>query len=369
MFNFASGPGMWPGEVLEQARNEWFDWDGTGMSVLEMPFTSDEFKSIARRARDDLQALLGLPENYRILFMQGGAYAHFALLAMNLMGKNACADYVQTGHWSNRAIIEAKRYGQVTIAASSKATGFDCIPAQSGWHLNPAAAYCHITSNETANGVQFHWTPDTGAVPLVADVTSDFLAREIDISRYGMVYASAQKNIGPAGLTLVIIREDLLDQAMDITPAVFNYGFQAKNDSRVNTQPTYSLYLASLIFAWILRQGGVATLESLNRQKSRKLYDLIDADDFYFCPVAEADRSLVNVCFYLREPALEARFLENAEQAGLIHLKGHGAAGGIRASLYNAMPVAGVEALTGFMQSFADTWRDRAPRTTGTAAR
>jgi phosphoserine aminotransferase len=369
MFNFASGPGIWPAEVVEQARDELCDWERTGMSVLEMPFTSDEFKSIAGRARDSLQALLGLPENYRILFMQGGAYAHFALLAMNLMGKKACADYVQTGHWSNRAIIEARRYGQVNIAASSKASGFDRIPAQSDWCLDPAAAYCHITTNETANGVQFHWTPDTGAVPLVADVTSDFLAREIDISHFGMVYASAQKNIGPAGLTLVIIREDLLDQAMDITPAVFNYGYQASNDSRVNTQPTYSLYLASLIFDWILRQGGVAALESVNRQKSRKLYELIDAEDFYFCPVAEEHRSMVNVCFYLRDAPLEALFLEQAEQAGLLHLKGHGAAGGIRASLYNAMPVQGVEALAGFMQSFADAWRDRAASRTDTASR
>ena len=369
MFNFASGPGMLPEEVLEQARSELCNWRGTGMSVLEMPFTSGEFKSIAGRARNDLQTLLRLPENYRILFMQGGAYAHFALLAMNLMGKKACADYVQTGHWSNRAINEARRYGLVNIAASSKTTGFDCIPAQSDWCLNPAAAYCHITTNETANGVQFHWTPDTDAVPLVADVTSDFLAREIDISRYGMVYASAQKNVGPAGLTLVIIREDLLDQAMDITPAVFNYGFQAKNDSRVNTQPTYSIYLASLNFAWILRQGGVAVLESVNRQKSKKLYALIDQDDFYFCPVAEADRSMVNVCFYLRDAALETLFLEKAKQAGLINLNGHGAAGGIRASLYNAMPVAGVDALIGFMQSFADTCRNREARTTGTTYR
>jgi phosphoserine aminotransferase len=326
MFNFASGPGMLPEEVLEQARSELCDWRGTGMSVLEMPFTSGEFKSIAGRARNDLQTLLRLPENYRILFMQGGAYAHFALLAMNLMGKKACADYVQTGHWSNRAINEARRYGPVNIAASSKATGFDCIPAQSDWRLNPAATYCHITTNETANGVQFHWTPDTDAVPLVADVTSDFLAREIDISRYGMVYASAQKNVGPAGLTLVIIRED----------------------------------------AWILRQGGVAILESVNRQKSKKLYALIDQDDFYFCPVAEADRSMVNVCFYLRDAALETLFLEKAKQAGLINLNGHGAAGGIRASLYNAMPVAGVDALIGFMQSFADTCRSREARTTGT---
>ncbi|MEE9575328.1 MAG: 3-phosphoserine/phosphohydroxythreonine transaminase, partial [Gammaproteobacteria bacterium] len=248
MFNFASGPAMLPKEVLQRAQSEMLDWSGTELSVMEMPFTSDEFQTIATQTRDNLRLLLDLPENYHILFMQGGAYGHFALLAMNLLGKNTQADYVQTGHWSTRAINEARRYGEIGIVISSEASGFDHIPTYSEWQLNPDAAYCHITSNETANGVQFHWTPATGEVPLVADVTSDFLAREINISQYGMVYASAQKNIGPAGLTVVVIRDDLLDQAMDITPAVFNYGIQARNNSKVNTLPTYSIYITGLIF-------------------------------------------------------------------------------------------------------------------------
>ncbi len=353
---------MLPRVVLEQAQSELCDWNGTGMSVMEMPFTSDRFKGIVERSRRDLQALLGLPDNYKVLFMQGGAYAHFSLLAMNLMGKVHCADYVQTGHWSSRAINEARRYGHINIAASSKENVFNHIPTQADWRLNPAAAYCHITTNETANGNQFHWTPDTGKVPLVADVTSDFLACEIELSRYGMVYASAQKNIGLAGLTLVIIRDDLLNQAMQITPTVFNYGLQASNDSRINTQPTYNIYLAGLLFAWILAQGGVASMENANRRKSKKLYQFIDEDAFYHCPVREADRSLLNVCFFLSNTALEPVFLAEAKQAGLIHLDGHGSAGGIRASLYNAMPLAGVEVLIDFMQGFADKHQSPPPR-------
>ena len=357
MFNFASGPAMLPEEVLKQAQSEMRDWDGTGMSVMEIPFTSAEFQSIATRAREDLRKLLNLPETHHILFMQGGAYGHFALVAMNLMGKHACADYVQTGNWSSRAINEARRYGQVEIVASSESSDFDRIDHQAEWGLNPRAAYCHITTNETANGVQFHWTPDTGEVPLVADVTGDFLTRKMDLSRYGLVYGSAQKNVGAAGLTIVIIRADLLDQAMDITPAVFNYGMQAKSQSRINTPPTYSVYMAGLLFSWMMRQGGVAALESANREKSKRLYAAIDNDDFYYCRVAEADRSMVNVCFHLREARREPLFLEEAERASLIHLKGHGAVGGIRASLYNAMPVEGVDALIEFMRSFADKYR------------
>jgi phosphoserine aminotransferase len=285
--------------------------------------------------------------------MQGGAYGHFSLLAMNLLGKNKQADYVQTGHWSSRAINEARRYGDINIVASSETSGFDHIPEQSEWCLNSKAAYCHFTSNETANGVQFHWTPDTDEIPLIADVTSDFLTRKIDVSRYGMIYASAQKNIGIAGLTIVIIRDDLLDQSIDITPAVFNYGQQAKNNSRVNTLPTYSIYISGLMFRWLLDLGGLDHVEVLNKRKAESLYAVIDNDDQYHCPVQVVDRSSVNICFNLNDESMETFFLKEAASLGLINLKGHEARGGIRASLYNAMPQSGVDALKNFMQDFS----------------
>ncbi len=353
MYNFASGPGMLPKEVLQQARSEILNWQETGMSVMEMPFTCDEFQDITKQARTDLGTLLELPDNYHILFMQGGAYAHFALLAMNLLGKNKRADYVHTGHWSTRAINEAKRYGDINIVASSENTGFDHIPEQSGWCLDNRAAYCHYTSNETANGVQFHWTPESGDVPLIADVTSDFLVHKIDVSRYGMLYASAQKNTGIAGLTIVIIRDDLLNQGMDITPTVFSYHEQAKNNSRVNTLPTYSVYISGLIFRWLLNLGGLNAISTLNKIKAESLYTVINNDDQYQCPVRTADRSTVNICFNMNDESTEAAFLEEAADQGLINLKGHGAKGGIRASLYNAMPQSGVDALADFMRDFS----------------
>lgn len=353
MFNFASGPAMLPKEVLKQAQSEMLDCNGSGMSVMEMPFTSDEFQNIVAQAHNNLRLLLNLPDNYHILFMQGGAYAHFSLLPMNLLGKNKQADYVQTGHWSTRAINEARHYGDINIVACSEASGFDHIPEQSEWSLNNEAAYCHFTSNETADGVQFHWIPETDDVPLIADVTSDFLARKIDVSQYGMLYASAQKNIGVAGLTIVIIREDLLDQSMDITPAVFNYGNQAKNNSRVNTLPTYSIYISGLIFKWLLNLGGLDEIEMVNNKKAKALYSLIDNNDQYLCSVKTVDRSNVNICFNLDNEAMETVFLREAASLGLINLKGHGARGGVRASLYNAMPQAGIDALVNFMQDFA----------------
>jgi len=353
MFNFASGPAMLPKEVLKQAQFEILDWNGTGMSVMEMPFTSDEFQSIAIQAHTDLRLLLDLPDNYHILFMQGGAYGHFSLLAMNLLGKNKQADYIQTGHWSTRAINEARRYGDINIVASSKESSFNHIPDQSEWNLNNNAAYCHITSNETADGVQFHWIPETDDVPLIADVTSDFLTRNIDVSGYGMLYASAQKNIGVAGLTMVIIRDDLLNQSMDITPTVFNYGEQATNNSRVNTLPTFSIYISGLIFRWILDLGGLDKVESLNKEKAEALYTAIDSDEQYQCSVNEVDRSSVNICFNLKDESTETIFLREAASLGLINLEGHGARGGIRASLYNAMPKSGVDALINFMQDFS----------------
>jgi len=353
MFNFASGPAMLPKEVLLQAQSEMLDWNGTGMSVMEMPFTCDEFQSIATQTHINLRLLLDLPDNYHILFMQAGAYGHFSLLAMNLLGKNKQADYAQTGHWSTRAINEARRYGNINIVASSEESGFDHIPEQSEWHLNNNAAYCHFTSNETANGVQFHWTPETGDVPLIADVTSDFLSRKIDVSKYGMLYASAQKNIGIAGLTIVIIRDDLLDQSMDITPTVFNYHEQANNNSRVNTLPTFSIYISGLVFRWLLNLGGLDEIEVLNKRKAESLYAVIDKNDQYQCSINAVDRSSVNICFNLTDKSMETIFLKEAASLGLINLKGHGARGGLRASLYNAMPQSGVDTLINFMQDFS----------------
>jgi phosphoserine aminotransferase len=344
---------MLPKEVLQQAQSELMDWNNTGLSVMEMPFTCDEFQSIAKQAKTNLSLLLDLPKNYHVLFMQGGAYGHFSLLAMNLLGKNKQADYVHTGHWSSRAIKEAQRYGDINIVASSEASGFDHIPEQSKWKLNDKAAYCHITSNETANGSQFHWTPDTSNIPLVADVTSDFLTQEIDVSQYGMLYASAQKNVGIAGLTIIIIRDDLLEQSIELTPTVFNYGEQAKNNSRVNTLPTYSIYIAGLIFEWLMGLGGLPTVEYVNKRKAETLYNAIDNNDLFQCPVNISDRSNVNVCFNLSNPALEETFLNEANDIKLINLKGHDAKGGLRASLYNAMPQSGVDILTNFMHEFS----------------
>ena len=344
---------MLPQEVMERIRRELADWQESGMSILEMPFDCEEFRYIAQRAHDELRVLLRLPENYHILFMQGGAYGHFALLAMNLLGKNSRAGYVQSGHWSTRAIDEAARYGTIDIIAGSKQSGFDHIPPFAEWRLAAESAYCHITTNETADGVQFQQLPDTGAVPLVADVTSDFLTRRMEINRFGMLYASAQKSCGVAGLTIVIIREELLDQAMAITPAVFNYGMQARSGSRINTPPIFSLYVAGLMFSWMLAAGGVDVMERRSRRKAATLYDVIDADELYSTHVVPSDRSLVNVCFQLPDAELESGFLAGAEERGLLNLKGHGAVGGIRASLYNAMPQAGAEALAAYMQEFS----------------
>ncbi len=353
MYNFSAGPAQLPEEVLIRAKGDMLNWHGCGMSVMEMPFSSDEYKEISNSASRDLSQLVNLPDDYHALFLQGGAYAHFALVAMNLMGNHSTADYVQTGHWSTRASNEAKRYGHINIAASAEQSDFNHIPDYENWTLDPEAAYCHITTNETANGVQFHWLPETGTVPLVADATSDFLTRQLDVSKFGLIYASAQKNIGPTGLTIVIIRKSLLEQAMGIVPSVFNYTLQANNNSRINTPPTYSIYIAGLVFSWLLEKGGVSTIEGENTQKARRLYDIIDADSFFHCSVEPVDRSLVNICFELENESLANDFLDEANKNGFINLKGHGVRGGIRASLYNAMPIDGVDALADFMQAYA----------------
>ena len=352
ILNFAAGPGMMPTAVLAQAQREFLSWNGSGLSMLEMPFTGEEFKGILRQAREALRALLNIPDGYHILFMHGGASAQFSLVPLNLLGRARLANHIETGYWSCKSIREASRYCGINIAASSAGTHFDRMPET--WHLDAHAAYCHLTSNETANGVQFHTIPDTGDLPLVADMTSDFLSKPVDVQRYGLIYAGAQKNIGPAGLTVVIVRNDLLGGAHPSTPAVFNYQVQAEADSMFNTPITFAVYLTGLVLRWIMDMGGVAEMERRSVQRSARIYDVIDASDgFYRCPVQPAHRSRMNICFTLADEAITPRFLSVAATQGLVNLKGHAMSGGIRASLYNAMPDEGVAALANFMRQFS----------------
>jgi phosphoserine aminotransferase len=352
IFNFSAGPAVLPEPVLRRAADEMLDWHGSGMSVMEMSHRGDEFVSIHARAEADLRELLSIPDNYRVLFLQGGASAQFALVPMNLLGAKKGADYVQTGYWSKKAIEEARRYCAVNIAASSQDAGHTYAPAQDRWKLDPRAAYVHMTSNETIEGVEFHWIPDTGGVPLVADASSHILSRPFDVSRFGVIYAGAQKNIGPAGLTIVIVREDLIGRAMPQTPLVFDYKVQARADSMTNTPPTFAVYIAGLVFEWLKELGGLARMEALNVAKATLLYDYLDQTEFYHSPVTVADRSRMNVPFRLRNDRLDGAFLKEAEQRGLVQLKGHRAVGGMRASIYNAMPLEGVKALVDFMREF-----------------
>lgn len=344
-----------PVEVLEQAQRELLDCGGHGLSILEMPFTGDEFRGILRQTRDDLRALLQIPDHFHILFMHGGASAQFSLVPLNLLGDGKKADYVETGYWSRKAIREARRYCAVNIVGSSEENQFCRMPTSAELRIDPDAAYCHITTNETANGIQFHAIPDCGDVPLVADMTSDFLSRPIDFNRFGLIYASAQKNIGPAGLTVVIVRDDLLGRAQSATPAVFNYREQAEAGSMLNTPTTFAVYLAGLVFKWVAAQGGIAAMEQKSLARSRRIYDMIDGSNgFYRCPIVPADRSRMNPCFTLADDALTSRFLADAARQGLANLKGHVMMGGIRISLYNAMPDAGVAALAAFMHEFRE---------------
>ncbi|MDO9365272.1 MAG: 3-phosphoserine/phosphohydroxythreonine transaminase [Methylotenera sp.] len=353
IFNFAAGPAVMPVTVLAQAQRELLSWSGSGISMLETPFTGDAFKAVLKQTRDNLRSLLNIPENYHILFMHGGASAQFSLVPLNLLGAADRADYIETGYWSRKTMREASRYCNVNVAASSSNTSFDRMPDT--WRLDPGAAYCHITSNETANGVQFYDIPDTNDLPLVADMTSDFLSKPIDIQRYGLIYAGAQKNIGPAGLTIVIIRDDLLGRAHTTTPAVFNYQTQAEAGSMLNTPLTFAIYLTGLIFHWIAGMGGVEAMARNSEQRSARLYQAIDASDgFYHCSIQPAYRSHMNVCFTLDNNALTPFFLNSAAKEGLINLKGHPMVGGVRASLYNAMPDTGVTALINFMHHFVE---------------
>lgn len=352
VFNFSPGPATLPEAVLRQAAEEMLDWHGSGMSVMEMSHRGKEFIGIHAEAEALLRELMQVPANYKVLFMQGGAIGENAIVPMNLIGRTGRADYVLTGDWSKKSQKEAKTFGQVSVAASGEASQFTAIPPQPQWKLDPGAAYVHICSNETIGGVQFHWTPETGDVPLVADMSSDILSRPIDVSKYGLIYAGAQKNMGPSGLTIVIVRDDLLGHALPITPSAFNYQLQAENDSMYNTPPTYAIYIAGLVMKHVKAQGGMQAMAEHNRAKAKLLYDYLDASKFYRNPVAPADRSLMNVPFQLKDAALDDAFLKGAQAQGMIQLKGHRSVGGMRASIYNAMPMAGVQALVKYMQAF-----------------
>ena len=352
VFNFSAGPAMLPQAVLEKAQQEILDWRGSGMSVMEMSHRGKEFMSIATQAETDLRDLMGISDDYAVLFLQGGASSQFAAVPLNLLGNKKTADYINTGAWSKKAIAEAKRYCDVNVAASSEDSKFTTAPAQDSLQLNPDAAYVHYTPNETIGGVEFPYIPNTGSVPLVADMSSTILSRPIDVSRYGVIYAGAQKNIGPAGLTVVIVRKDLMGQPLDSTPTMFNYQVQADNGSMYNTPPTYSWYLAGLVFAWVKEQGGLTKMGEINKRKSDTLYAAIDDSDFYANPVEPASRSWMNVPFTLADSELDAVFLEESKEEGLTTLKGHRSVGGMRASIYNAMPEEGVNTLVAFMAEF-----------------
>jgi phosphoserine aminotransferase len=351
-FNFSPGPAALPEPVLRQAAEEMLDWHGSGMSVMEMSHRGKEFIAIHAEAERLLRALLGVPASHKVLFLQGGAIGQNAIVPMNLLRGRTSADYVNTGEWSKKSIKEAKKYCAVNVAASAETSNFTHIPKQQTWKLDPSAAYVHICSNETIGGVEYHWTPDTGDVPLVADMSSDILSRPVDVSRYGLIYCGAQKNIGPAGLTIVIVRDDLIGQALPITPSAFDYKQQADNDSMLNTPPTYAIYIAGLVFQWLEAQGGLDGMQTHNRNKAALLYDYLDSTSFYSSPVAREDRSLMNVPFKLHDASLDDVFLKGAQARHMLQLKGHRSVGGMRASIYNAMPIEGVKALVSYMKEF-----------------
>ena len=352
VFNFSAGPATLPEPVLEQAAAEMLDWHGSGHSVMEMSHRGPEYQSIHAAAEADLRELMRIPSNYKVLFLQGGATLQFAMIPINLLPEGRTANYVHTGEWSKKAIKEAKLFGKVHVAASAEDRKFTYIPGQDDWDVTDDAAYVHICANETIGGVEFQWTPDLGDIPLVADVSSDFLSREVDVSRYGVIYGGAQKNIGPSGLTIAIVREDLLGHARPGMPSLLDFRQQADNDSMINTPPTYAIYIAGLVFQWLKAQGGIAGIERRNIEKAALLYDALDRSSFYSNPVAKEDRSRMNVPFTLKDSALDKAFLAGAQERGLIQLKGHRSVGGMRASIYNAMPIEGVRALVDYMTAF-----------------
>ncbi|MEI7796628.1 MAG: 3-phosphoserine/phosphohydroxythreonine transaminase [Methylococcaceae bacterium] len=355
IYNFSAGPSMLPEVVLQQAQQELLDWRGSGMSVMEMSHRGKQFSSIAAELEADLRALMGVPENYRVLFLQGGASAQFSFIPQNILGAKTKACYVKTGAWSEKAIKDAQSYCDVVVSAESEGCNYTRIPNVADWEIDPEAAYLHYTSNETIHGVEFQTTPDAKGLPLVCDMSSNILSRFVDVSEFGLIYAGSQKNMGAAGVTVVIVRDDLLGQCLKTVPPVFNYAEQTKNQSMLNTPTTYSWYLMGLVLKWVQAQGGVSAMEQRNIAKSAKLYQAIDNSTLYRNPVEIVSRSRMNVPFILANEALDKEFLTTAEAAGLNELKGHRSVGGMRASIYNAMPESGVDALISFMQEFERT--------------
>ncbi|MBE0468458.1 MAG: 3-phosphoserine/phosphohydroxythreonine transaminase [Methyloprofundus sp.] len=355
VYNFSAGPSMLPESVLKQAQAEMLDWQGSGMSVMEMSHRGSEFMSIADTLHRDLRELMAIPDNYKLLFLQGGATAQFSFIPANILGNKTKACYVNTGAWSRKALEVAKSYCDVVVAASAEANNFTAIPNSSTWHIDQQAAYLHYTPNETIHGLEFAHVPEVDNLPLVADMSSNILSRQIDVSKFGLIYAGSQKNMGPAGVTVVIVREDLIAKAHPGVPDVFNYQQQVEHESMLNTPATYSWYLVGLVLQWLKAQGGISGIEQVNQRKAQNLYAAIDRSSLYSNPVASADRSRMNVPFILADKGLESAFLKAAQEQGFLALKGHRLLGGMRASIYNAMPESGVEALVQFMAEFERT--------------
>ncbi len=352
VYNFSAGPAVLPQPVLEQVREELVNWQGCGMSVMEMSHRGAQFSSIAERAEAQLRALLDVPDNYKVLFLQGGATGQFSTIPLNLASAEQHVDYVVTGSWGKKAVAEARKLTKVNVAADTGDSNYTTVTPPEQWNLTRDAAYLHYTPNETIGGVEFHDIPRIGEVPLVADYSSTLLSRPIDVSRFGLIYAGAQKNIGPAGLTVVIVRDDLIGNARAETPRVLDYKAMADAGSMLNTPPTFTWYVAGLVFDWIAEQGGLAAMGKRNEAKAARLYAAIDASDFYSNPVQRHARSWMNVPFVLADAGRDAAFLAQAAEAGLLTLKGHRSVGGMRASIYNAMPDEGVDALIEFMREF-----------------
>ncbi|SDH17862.1 phosphoserine aminotransferase apoenzyme [Pseudomonas benzenivorans] len=351
-YNFCAGPAALPEAVLQRAQAELLDWHGKGLSVMEMSHRSDDYMAIAAKAEQDLRDLLAIPSDYKVLFLQGGASQQFAEIPLNLLPEDGVADYIDTGIWSKKSIEEAQRYGNVNVAASAKPYDYFAIPGQNEWQLSKNAAYLHYTPNETIGGLEFDWIPEVADVPLVADMSSDILSRPLDVSKFGLIYAGAQKNIGPSGLVVVIVREELLGRARSVCPTMLNYKVAADNGSMYNTPATFSWYLSGLVFEWLKEQGGVEAMERRNRAKKELLYGAIDSSELYSNPIAANSRSWMNVPFRLADERLDKPFLVGAEARGLLNLKGHRSVGGMRASIYNAVGLDGVQALVAYMAEF-----------------
>ena len=352
VYNFSAGPSTFPESVLQQAQQEMLEWRDSGMSVMEMSHRGKHFLKIAEELESDLRELLAIPENYKVLFLQGGASAQFSFIPQNILAGKTKACYLNTGAWSEKAIKDAKPYCEVIVSASAEDTKFTTIPDAASWAIDTDAAYLHYTSNETIHGVEFQGTPDSKGLPLVSDMSSNILSRSFDVSQYGLIYAGTQKNMGPAGVTIVIVRDDLVGHAPKTVPSVFNYAEQVKNQSMLNTPATYNWYLVGLVLKWLKAQGGVAAIEQRNKTKAARLYAAIDTSSLYSNPVEIASRSRMNVPFILADESLDKPFLTAAEANGLFELKGHRSVGGMRASIYNAMPEAGIDALIAFMAEF-----------------